>query len=208
MNEHEAGRVLLIAISLDPKMPQPDEAGLIRKVWAKALHDVPIEAAQNAVIAHYRSDEYAQRRETIAPADIVQWWNARRRPTAAEKTGENAATMRALPPVAFDPQRFRHGMDQVQAVLEGRKLRRSDTPPDDVDDIAEGEAVVRRELRSRPCSHCGARVGQPCVDHRGKALTRSTAHPARVDAVVVETPRGAREDALAEVERFTHPDVS
>ena len=198
MNEHEAGRVLLMAISLDPKMPQPDEAGFIRKVWAAALHDVPIEVAQSAVIAHYRSDEYARHRETVSPADIVQWHNARRRPTDAERSGLNRVTRRELPAEAFDAQHLRAGVDRVRAALFGAAAVRSGEDPADAADVAEGEVSVTREVRSRSCSHCGARAGQPCVNHRGQRLSKSMAHGSRLTAAVVPA-RTAAEVAVAEL---------
>lgn len=178
MNETEAGRILVIAIHLDPKFPQPDDAGLLRKVWARTLHDVPFDAADRAVTAYYRSDEYARHREPISPADIVQYWNARRRPTEAERTGLNAATRRALPAPAADPATIASGVDRVRAMLFGKEAERRGEPT-----VARDEAAAVREARSRTCTHCGAEVGRPCVDGRGNPLTKSVAHPARLVAV-------------------------
>lgn len=182
MNETEAGRILVIAIHLDPKFPQPDDAGLLRKVWARTLHDVPFDAADRAVTAYYRSDEYARHREPVSPADIVQYWNARRRPTEAERTGLNAATRRALPAPAPDPATIASGVDQVRAVLLGKDAHRRGEDPVHAQVAAQDAAAALREARSRPCGYCGAEIGWPCVDGRGKPLTKSPAHPVRLVA--------------------------
>lgn len=200
MNEPEAGRILLLAISLDPKMPQPDEAGFIRKAWASTLHDVPFDVAQRAVTAYYRSDEYAQHRETVSPANIVQYWNARRRPTEAERTGLNRATRRELPAPALDPTTLQAGVDQARAQLLGKDAVRRGEDPALAQDIGEGEAAALREIRARPCPHCRAEVGRPCVDGRGKPLTKSAAHPSRFDDADAEVQaRGSVGEALAEI---------
>lgn len=187
MNVNEAGRVLLMAISLDPKMPQPDEAGFIRGVWAAALHDIPIEAAQNAVLAYYRSDGYAQSRETIAPADIVQWWNNRRRPTERERLGVPVSSQRALPAPPADPDRIMAGVSMVRASL---SIKKGIDP-----DIAQGEADAAQRLRSKRCTHCGAAERQPCTTVRGEPLTKTLVHDARERAAMGQdmptTPRSA-----------------
>lgn len=198
MNETEAGRILAVAIHLDPKFPQPDDAGLLRRIWARTLHDVPFDVAERAVTNYYRSDEYAQHRESLSPANIVQYWNARRRPTEAERTGLNAVTRRALPAPAFDPVSLQAGVDQARAQLLGKDAVRRGEDPALAKDIGEGEAAVLREIRSRPCSFCKAEVGRPCVDGRGNPLTKSPAHPARLENVEVK-PRGSVGEALAQI---------
>jgi hypothetical protein len=67
----EAGRILAVAIVLDPRMPQPDAQGFIRGVWHDALKALPFNDAYQAVIAYYSSEEYRKDRNSIAPADIV-----------------------------------------------------------------------------------------------------------------------------------------
>ena len=193
MNEIEAGRMLLMAISLDPKMPQPDDAGFIRKTWATTLWDVPAEAGQRAVIDYYRSDHYAQTRETISPADIVQWWNARRRPNEMERSGETAATRRALPAPPVDPTRIAAGVTLTRTALSVAK---------DVDpDVAEGDAEARRLVRSVACPHCQARPGLPCTGPRGNPLTKVEAHDSRVQAAMGrEVDVAPRSAAAAEKE--------
>lgn len=182
MNETEAGRILVIAIHLDPKFPQPDDAGLLRKVWARTLHDVPFDAADRAVTAYYRSEEYAQHREPVSPANIVQYWNARRRPTEAEQSGLNAATRRTLPRPPADPVTIAAGVDRVRAMLLGKDVERQGGDTAHGEDVGRTEASALRKARSRPCGYCGAEVGRPCLDGRGKPLTRSLAHPARLVA--------------------------
>lgn len=67
----EAGRILAVAIVLDPRLPQPDAQGFIRQVWHDALKALPFQDAYEAVIAYYSSEEYRKDRNSIAPADIV-----------------------------------------------------------------------------------------------------------------------------------------
>lgn len=67
----EAGRILAVAIVLDPRLPQPDAQGFIRGVWHDALKALPFQSAYDAVIAYYSSEEYRKDRNSIAPADIV-----------------------------------------------------------------------------------------------------------------------------------------
>lgn len=185
MNEIEAGRMLLMAISLDPKMPQPDDAGFIRRVWGKALHDVPADAGKAAVVAYYRSDHYAQTRETISPADIVQWWNARRRPTESERAGVPATSRRALPAPPPDPDRIMAGVALCRSTLAVAKGVKPD--------VAEGDAAATRLLRSVTCPHCHAQPGERCTGLHGAPLTKTEAHPSRIAAAhgrhVAVTPR-------------------
>jgi hypothetical protein len=196
------GRALAMAASLDPRMPQPDPEGVILTAWIEALHDVPGEAVQRAVVEYYRSDRYAQKRETIAPADVVQWWNARRRPTEGERTGLNRATGRKSPRAGLDPQRIHDGVDRVLAALGARRAIRAGEDPGLAVEIAQGEAAVRREFLSRPCSYCGAREGSPCVvPATGLALTKTPAHDARMNAAQVAAATTSREQALAALER-------
>lgn len=189
MNEIEAGRMLLMAISLDPKMPQPDDAGFIRGVWAAALHDVPADAGQRAVVAYYRSDNYAQTRETISPADIVQWWNARRRPTEAERAGVPASSRRELPAAPVDPARITAGVTLVRSALAVAK---------GVDpDVAQGDADATRLVRSVPCPHCRARPGLPCTGPRGNPLTKVEAHDSRIQVATGRQVEVAARNPLA-----------
>lgn len=198
MNEIEVGQVLAMAITLDPKMPEPDVDGFMRRLWTAALHDVPAELGQRAVVEYYRSDRYAQTRETISPADIVQWSNGHRRPTERERSGENAATKRSRPRLPADPELIHAGVDRVIAALRQRRAIAAGEEPEMAVAIAEGEAVVRRDYRSRRCGHCQALEGQPCVDHRGRPLTKSAAHDARIQAAEVAA-RAGRDVAVAEL---------
>ncbi|GAA3878636.1 hypothetical protein GCM10022243_49190 [Saccharothrix violaceirubra] len=189
MNLSEAGRILATAISLDPKMPQPDAKGFIRGVWQKALHDVPYEDAEKAVFAHYRSDEYTRHRETISPADIVQWWNARRRPTERERSGSTGA--RAIPAAPFDPERLHAGVDRAVAALRAGKRVRAGSALAVAEREGVRESTARRRVLARPCGYCRAQVGEACVDGRGRKLTKSEAHPSRLVGAEV-TPRARR----------------
>ncbi|GAB2964216.1 zinc finger domain-containing protein [Saccharothrix stipae] len=194
------GRGLAVAAGIDPRMPRSDPDGFIRATWVDMLRDVPAEVIEQAVKDYYRSDRFAQKRETIAPADVVQWWNARRPPTERERTGLNRATERKTPRAELDPQRHRDGVDRVLAAWQGARAIRRGDDPDYAMEIAQGETAVRREFLSRPCPHCGAGEGSPCVvPSTGERLTKSPAHDARINAAQVAAA-GTRGHALAELE--------
>lgn len=180
MNDSDAGRILAVAIGLDPKMPQPDAEGVIRGLWAEALAGVPYGAAHRAVIAYYRSEAYAQHRDSVSPADIVGWWNARRRPTEAERTGTTGANRRALPVPVANPERTRSGVDAVRAMLAQTAAMRHGQPADKATAQAATDTARIRDARSRRCVHCAAEPGEPCVTGRGEPLTKSIAHPTRL----------------------------
>lgn len=196
MNAREVGRILAVVVLLDPKFPQPDEAGLLRSVWADMLSDVPYEDGHRAVRAYYRSEAYAAHREPISPADIVGRWNARRRPTEAERTGTTAANRRAIPAPPLDPERVRAGVDAIRtALLTGK------APDGKTSSETEATETVaqQRALRAQPCHHCGAGPNQHCVDVRGNRLTKSDAHPSRTTAETPAGPRGSADQARNEL---------
>lgn len=203
MNEIEVGQLLAMAITLDPKMPEPDEDGFMRRLWATMLHDVPRELGQRALVDYYRGDRYAQTREPISPADIVQWTLPRRRPTESERTGLNRATERKAPRAELDPQRIHDGVDLVLSQWQGQRAIRRGDDPEYAMEIAQGETAVRREFLSRPCTHCGAAEGSPCVvPRRGSTpqqLTKSPAHPSRM-SVAQDSFEETRARALAALE--------
>jgi hypothetical protein len=174
VNEIETGRFLTMVIALDPKMPQPDDEGFMRKLWARQLAEVPFEAADKAMQAYYSSERYLERRDTISPADVVQWWNARRRPNERERTGTN--TPRALPRPALDPQRIQAGVDRVLTALIGAKA-------EGIED-AEQQVAERRTARSVACPHCQAPAASPCIrSARGDSrVEMRNHHPSRVAA--------------------------
>lgn len=204
MNEIEVGQLLAMAITLDQRMPEPDEDGFMRRLWATMLHDVPRELGQRALVEYYRGDRYAQTRESITPADIVQWSLPRQKPEGAGgpagglvvHDAEKRAPRKAL---EVDPQRIRDGYDRVIAEWQGRKAIRRGDDPEFAMDIAQGEVAARRAFLSRPCSHCGAAEGSPCVSPAtGMRLTKSPAHDARLRAAEVAAA-ASREVALAEL---------
>jgi hypothetical protein len=101
-----------------------------------------------------------------------------------------------------DAQRIHDGVDQVLAALGARRAVRAGEDPEMAVEIAQGEAAVRREFLSRPCSHCGAGEGSPCtVPATGKPLTRQPAHPSRMTAAPdFEATRARALEALAALE--------
>src|SRR5688572_8592594 len=137
-------------------------------VWHGLLADVPLEVAREAFRYHYRGSS-----ETITPHDIVAVWRSRRQ----------------HPPVPGCPPRSRDqihaGVDRAIAALAERKALTSGEDRETAAGIAEGEANVRRLYRSIPCPHCQAEVGRPCVTGKGVSLTKSPAHPARIEAAQV-----------------------
>lgn len=186
MNELETSQLLTAAKVLDPRFVEPDDDGFVLRLWHRSLDDVPMEAAEEALREYYRSPQYRETRDSISPADIVQWHKDRRR---------YAYEIERKPVV---PEQIHAGVDRVFAALAERKALAAGEDPDMALDIAEGETAVRREYRARKCGHCGAEPGQPCVDHRGRPLTKSPAHDSRMAAVEAKA-RGDADTATAEM---------
>jgi hypothetical protein len=183
MNEADAGRFLAMAAVLDSKMPRPDAKGFVRGVWARQLAEIPFDAAEKAMQAYYSSERYLTSREPISAADVVQWWNARRRPNERERNG--TAPRRALPRATFDPERIHDGVDRVFAELARLKAEKAGVDPVAAADEAEGEVAYRRQVLTVDCPHCRAGAGRACVRVGRKEGTRvelSRYHPSRVEA--------------------------
>lgn len=179
MNEIEAGRFLTMAIMIDPKMPQPDEEGVMRRLWAGLLADVPAEAAGRALRAFYTGERYLVHREPISPADVIQWWNARRRPSDTERRGSD---VRELPRPEFDAVRNRRGLDGAVAYLASQRALAAGADDSEAAEVARVEQVERRTVRSVPCPHCHVGVGVGCVVvGRGERRLRHP-HPSRLVA--------------------------
>ncbi|WP_018682206.1 zinc finger domain-containing protein [Actinokineospora enzanensis] len=165
MNDVEVGRLLTVVKMLDQRAPRPDEAGMLRKLWAELLARVPFEAAQQAVRAWYGSDRYRETRETITPADIAGWWRDRRRDPVVERRAITASARSAADAATRGMALWAHlrtGLDS---------------------EAAECEVEARRSLLSVRCpwGPCRAGVGERCRDGRGRALTRTRGevHPSR-----------------------------
>lgn len=161
MNRAEVSQLLAAAGAVDPKAPQPGE--LVLRIWTSMLADIPMAAAERAVVAWYRAN-----RETIQPADIVNWYRDRRRYEMEQ---------RELPPA--DPEVITAGVDRAIAALAQRKAIKAGEDPSAALEIAEGDAGARRLLRSVACPHCRARPGQPCTGPRGVPLTKTEVHDSR-----------------------------
>lgn len=180
MNETETGRFLAMVAALDPKMPQPDSQGFMRALWTRQLAEVPFEAADRAMQAYYASERYLASREPISVADVIQWWNARRRPNDRERTPHQAITR-----ASFDPELIHDGVDRVLAAIKRGKAERAGADPDEAAAQAEGETAARRIVLAVPCPHCHAAVGRPCArvgrsEQQRVELRRY--HPSRLDA--------------------------
>lgn len=173
MNEIETAELLTAAKILDSRFVEPDDGGFVIRLWHRALDDVPMHAAEEAMREYYRSSQYRETRDSISPADIVQWWRDRRRYEMEQ---------RELPPV--NPSVITAGVDRAVAALAQRKAIRAGEDPGTALEIAEGEAGARRALRSVACPHCRAKPGQPCTGPRGEPLTKTEAHDARIQAAM------------------------
>lgn len=168
MNRAEVTQILAAASAVDQYAPQPDE--LVLRIWESMLADIPMAAAERALVEHYRSTS-----KTITPADIAGWYRDRRR----------YATPKHVSPPA-DPETIRAGVDRVFTALAARKaIAAAERTGDEVDLVeveqaVEADVAARRSVRSVPCRHCHAPAFEPCTSN-GKPLTKSPAHPVRVD---------------------------
>lgn len=200
MNEIEVGRLLMAAKILDPKMPEADDDGVVLSLWHDQLSDIPNDVAEATLKAHYRSEFYRDTRESISPADIVQAYLDQRR--AASATAEavrerQIELMRrdnpAYRPQPIDADRIHDGVDRALSGLVARRAITAGADPDEASAVAEGEAGMRRLVQSVPCPHpsCHAGAGQRCLGPGGKPLTKTFAHPSRVDAAYNTNPQGA-----------------
>lgn len=171
MTREEVAQLLAAASTVDPRMSQPGE--LVLRMWTGMLENIPMQAAEQALWHHYRHS-----RETIRPADIVEWHRERRR---------HEPERRERPP--FDPDKIHAGVDRAIAALAERKAIAAGTDPGEAADIAEGEAGARRMVLSVPCTWppCKAAVGSPCVGPDGSPLKKAAAHECREKAALAAT---------------------
>ncbi|MEA5367753.1 hypothetical protein VA596_50040 [Amycolatopsis sp., V23-08] len=171
MNRQEVTQLLGAASAVDQYAPQPDE--LVLRIWTSMLADIPMAAAEQALMAHYRATK-----DTITPADIAGWYRDRRRYAPPEHVS---------PPA--DPEVIRNGIDRVFTALAAKKALGAAERSGGEVDLAELELAVesdvaaRRAWRGVPCpvESCRAGVGQRCTSN-GRPLTKSPCHPARMDA--------------------------
>ncbi|GLW91809.1 hypothetical protein [Actinokineospora globicatena] len=175
MNDVEVGRLLTVVKMLDQRAPQPDKAGMLRKLWQGLLAHVPFAAAKQATEEWYRSDRYRETRETITPADIAGWWRSRRREPVAPRGMIGAAAREAAAVLAEEAAT--RGMALWTHLRTGLEL-----------EAAVCEVEARRLVTSVPCpwEPCRAGVGQPCTDWKGRPLAKTAggAHAGRVQAVI------------------------
>lgn len=170
MNRQEVTHILAAASAVDQYAPQPDE--LVLRIWESMLGDIPMAAAEKALVEHYRETS-----KTITPADIAGWYRNRRR---------YASPTHVSPPA--DPEVIRNGIDRALTALAARKAIAAAGPGVEVD-LAEVEQAVeaniaaRRSWRSVACPvvWCKAAPQEPCTS-RGKPLTKEPCHPTRMDA--------------------------
>lgn len=170
MNRGEVAALLGAASAVDARIPQPDPDVLT--MWAGILDDVPADVAGAAVREHYRHSS-----ETVMPADIVAHWRTIRR-EAAERRHE--AELRAHRTARqLDDAGLRAIRDGVTRVTAALAITRGVDP-----EYAEAEADARRAYLRVPCPYCRAQPGARCTGPGGKPLTKTPAHPARLDAAL------------------------
>lgn len=166
MTRDELATLMAAASTVDRFFPGADADVL--DVWHGLLADIPVEAAREAFRYHYRGTS-----ETITPYDIASFWRGRRQhPPVGAGAQPNSAQIHA-------------GVDRALAALVERKALDAGEDLETAQAIAEGETAVRRSFRSVVCPYCQAEAGRPCVTSKGLPLTKSPAHPARVEAVQV-----------------------
>jgi hypothetical protein len=179
VNREEVAKLLAGMATVDQMAPQPHP--LVLDVWASLLADVPFAAAERAFVEWYRHNS-----TTITPEKIVTWYADQKRAylNSAEQVREQQRALTERDRPDFSPKRIHDGVDRVFASLAHRKAIAAGTSPDELDGVGEGEAGVRRLVQSVPCPHssCHAGVGQRCIGPSGKPLTKTFAHPSRVDA--------------------------
>ncbi|MEU4444877.1 hypothetical protein AB0K14_03310 [Actinosynnema sp. NPDC050801] len=171
MNRAQVATLLGAASAVDPRIPAPDADVL--DMWAAVLDDVPAEVAADAMREHYR-----RRTETIMPADIVEHWRTVRRDAAEQRhRAELTARTRRLDDAGL--RAIRSGVARVTAAL---AVARGVDP-----EYAEAEADARRAYLVVPCPYCRAYPGNQCTGPGGRPLTKTPAHPARLDAALAAT---------------------
>lgn len=172
MTRDELATLMAAASTVDRFFPAADDDVL--DVWHGLLADVPVQAAREAFRYHYRGSP-----ETITPYDIAEFWRGRRQ----------------HPPVGAGARRsdaqIHAGVDRALAALVERKALGRGEDAETAVAIAEGETAVRRLYRSVVCPVCQAEAGRPCVTGKGVPLTKSPAHPSRIEAAQVEA-RGSK----------------
>lgn len=188
MNRQEVSNLLAAAAVVDQMAPQPHE--LVLTVWTSLLHDIPANAAERALMEWYRTNT-----ATIQPAWIVTWYRDRKREHLSnmDQVRAQQAAVTGRPALPMDPGRIHAGVDKAIARLAATKAIGAGANPQDAADEAEGESAVRRAVRSVPCPYppCGVPAGAACVGPGGKALTKTPAHPARMDAAFPRENQGA-----------------
>ncbi|ALG07638.1 hypothetical protein [Kibdelosporangium phytohabitans] len=175
MTIEEAAQLLVMAKVLDSRFVEPDDDGFVLRLWSRALEDVPMSAAETALGEYYRSARYRESRDSIMPADIVQWYRDQRRyPPATRQRPE------------FNPERIHAGVDRVFAALAARKAIGAGEDPDLAQDIADGETARRRLMHAVRCEWppCRAGEGKPCTGPRGLPLSGGRVHDVREQAAL------------------------
>lgn len=177
MNITDVGDVLTIASFVDQRAPQADPDVL--RTWHAILEDVPVDAAERAVHAHYRRS-----RETITPADIVEAWRAEKQ--------RQLPLAEVLPQPIAAPGVGARGMLRVVGELAAAKALRAGLGQDEAEDargVAEGELEARRRWSTVRCPFCGSAPGSRCTQPDGsrRRVERTSPHPSRVEAAMAVT---------------------
>lgn len=166
MTPEEVGLILAMAGTADQYAPRADS--LVLATWHSMLEHVPMESAERTVINHYRATD-----RTITPYDIADAYRSARQHFLDERDRWQPTQ---------PPEVTHAGVDRALAALAQRKAIGAGEDASKAAMVAIAETALRRDVRSVPCTHCGAQQGAPCVSHSGKPLTQSPAHPSRVAA--------------------------
>ncbi|MCI2424115.1 hypothetical protein MOQ72_42645 [Saccharopolyspora sp. K220] len=174
MNAQEVAQLLGYASTLDPKISA--DSALQVRAWAQLLDDIPVHLARDAIQDQLpsiiRNGHASRHRRLLAPA----------RRDAAE--AKHNAELRARNRRPLDIRQLcaiRSGVGRVTAAL---AVARGADP-----EHAEADAHARRAFLAVPCPHCKARPGSRCTGPSGRPLTRTPAHPSRLDTAVTNTQR-------------------
>lgn len=189
---------LLIQISLvDDRVMRTDEAEIVaqQRMWARALIDVPLDFAGEAVGAHY-----AEHHWPVKPSDITARW----RSVSRDRMARHAETI-APPADPDDWAGYRAALaGQRRAVVTGEQqpnpirqlnaappaAERPYMPPGFRESVGLRERPPEMSVECRTADGgCGARERQPCVSPMGRV--RATVHAARQRALAAVETNGA-----------------
>jgi hypothetical protein len=178
VNAAEIAQLLGIASTLDNRISAGSKMQV--RTWSHVLDDVPYPVAERALREHYRRST-----DTIMPADIVEYSRTIRRETAERRHNAELRRAHTKPRQLDEATRLRIIRAGIARVTAALAITRGVAP-----EYAEAEADARRAYLAIPCPYCRAQPGNGCTGPGGRPLTKTPAHPARLDAA--RTTEGMR----------------